>query len=126
MKTLVATSLVFLAGLTACATGARIAPVIDVPVQETCREHIVAEPKVTLADWPMRARGKETRAYVVITYDLDGSGKSSNAKVTDSMPSGLFDKTALGLLKRTTFKPGEQATGCVNVRTFGAVKRFEG
>lgn len=99
------------------------APSIDVAAIETCREHIVAEPRITAADWPKRARGREVNAYVVITYNLDGSGKPQDARVTDSLPKGLFDESTLGILSRTTFAPAAVAQGCVYVRTYGSVRR---
>lgn len=101
------------------------APTIEVPVQESCHEHITAEPKITINDWPKRARGREVNAYVVISYDLDGSGKALNAQVTDSVPKGLFDNSTLSILRRTEFAPGAQAKGCTYVRTYGSVRRAE-
>ena len=101
------------------------APGIEVPVQESCREHITAEPKITINDWPKRARGREVNAYVVISYDLDGSGRALSAQVTDSVPKGLFDKSTLSILRRTEFAPGAQVKGCTYVRTYGSVRRAE-
>ena len=101
------------------------APVIQVPVNETCREHIVAEPRITAEDWPKRARGRNVNAYVVISYDLDGTGKPKNAQVTDSVPKGLFDRSTLSILDRTEFAQDAVAQSCIYVRTYGAVRRAE-
>ena len=101
------------------------APTIEVPVKETCREHIVAEPRITAEDWPKRARGRNVNAYVVISYDLDGSGKAQNAQVTDSLPKGLFDRSTLNILNRTEFAPDAVSQACTYVRTYGAVRRAE-
>ena len=101
------------------------APTIEVPVKESCREYIVAEPRITAEDWPKRARGRNVNAYVVITYDLDGTGKPKNAQVTDSLPKGLFDRSTLSILSRTEFAPDAVAQTCVYVRTYGAVRRAE-
>ena len=101
------------------------APIIEVPVKETCQEHIIAEPKITAEDWPKRARGRNVNAYVVITYDLDGTGKPTNAQVTDSVPNGLFDRSTLSILNRTAFAPEAVAQSCTYVRTYGAVRRAE-
>ncbi len=107
------------------AAGPGPAPVIEVPVQETCKEHITATPRLSLNDWPKKARGKDINAYVVISYILDGSGKAKNLEVTDSKPKGLFDNATLSILKRTDFSVGVQAQACTYVRTYGAVRRAE-
>jgi TonB family protein len=101
------------------------APEIEVPVSQTCQEHVLSEPRITIADWPKAARGREVKAYVVITYDLDGSGKAKNAQVTDSVPNGLFDRSTLSILSRTTFAPDAVAQACTYVRTYGSVRRSE-
>ena len=115
----------FAAILPAHAFGSKpsIAPLIEPPVQASCKEHILAEPKITLSDWPDRARGRELSAYVVISYDLDGSGRASNAKVTDSVPKGLFDRATLSILRRTDFAPGVEVNGCTYVRTYDSMRR---
>ena len=113
----------FLVSAHADASGQSAAPVIEVPVKQTCQEHIVAEPRITAEDWPKRARGREVNAYVVITYDLDGSGKAQNAQVSDSLPKGLFDRSTLSILARTEFAQGAVAQACTYVRTYGAVRR---
>ena len=100
-------------------------PVIEVPAQETCQEHITGTPRLTINDWPKRARGRDFSAYVVISYELDGSGKAKDLKVTDSKPAGLFDKATLSILERTDFAAGVQAPSCTYVRTYGAVRRAE-
>ncbi|WP_425488023.1 energy transducer TonB family protein [Marilutibacter penaei] len=81
---------------------------------------------MTVDDWPRRALGRPVSAYVVVTYDLDGSGSARNATVSDSHPNTTFDRTTLSLLERTSFAQGVVAQGCINVRTYGAVRRAEG
>lgn len=100
-------------------------PVIEVPVQATCQEYITHEPELTIRDWPREALEQPINAYVVISYDLDGSGKAINLKVTDSKPAGIFDKTTLNILKRTKFSADAKANACIYVRTYGTVKRSE-
>ena len=107
------------------AAGPRPGPVVEVPAKETCQEHITTAPRMTINDWPKRARGRDISAYVLISYDLDGTGKAKNLVVTDSKPKGLFDKASLSLLERTDFAPDVQAKSCTYVRTYGAVKRSE-
>lgn len=118
MKKLLLTLIFFASGLVRAA-----GPVVEVPVQETCREHITSEPSLTINDWPKQARDREVNAYVVISYNLDGSGKAKDPVVTDSKPKGLFDRTTLSILERTDFAVGVQASSCVYVRTYGSVRR---
>ena len=107
------------------AAGPGPAPVVEVPVQETCQEHIIASPRLSARDWPKKALGREVNAYVVVSYELDGSGTAQNPKVTNSIPAGLFDKTTLSILQRTDFAVGVQVPSCTYVRTYGAVRRAE-
>jgi periplasmic protein TonB len=95
----------------------------EVTASQTCQEHIVHEPRMTAADFPSAARGREYEAYVVISYKLDGSGKAVEPKVVDSKPKRLFDKTTLSLLDRTEFALGEIKESCTYVRTYSAVRR---
>lgn len=107
------------------ASGPAASPVIEVSAQETCKEYITAEPRLSANDWPRQALGRDVSAYVVVTYDLDGSGKAQNLRVVDSNPAGLFDKTTVSILKRTDFADGVQAQACTYVRTYGAVRRSQ-
>ncbi|MHC9083965.1 energy transducer TonB [Luteimonas sp. RIT-PG2_3] len=110
---------------TAAGVAQAAGPTIEVTAQETCREHIASEPRLTANDWPERARGLEVNAYVVITYRLDGSGKAKDLVVTDAKPNNLFNKTTLSILERTEFKPGAEVASCTYVRTYGAARRAE-
>jgi TonB family protein len=116
---------IFLVAARANAAGPGAATIVEVPLQESCREHIVGEPRLTIKDWPRQALGRDVSAYVAISYDLDGSGKAKNLRVADSQPTKLFDKTTLSILERTDFAPGIQAQSCMYVRTYGAVRRGE-
>ena len=110
--------LVFVSGIAGAAE-----QMVVVPVEATCQEHITSEPRLSLEDWPKRMRDREVSAYVVVSYRLDGSGKATDAVVTDSQPAGVFDKTTLSALNRTKFAPGAEAQACVYVRTYGSVIR---
>ncbi|MGV8942363.1 MAG: TonB family protein [Lysobacter sp.] len=120
LKGFLSSALIFFSG-TVCAA----APVIEVPVQATCEEHITSEPRLTINDWPEKARGRDVSGYVVISYSLDGSGSAKELTVTDSKPKRLFDKATLKILERTEFAKGIQSSSCVYVRTYGAVKRAD-
>ena len=102
-----------------------VAPAIEVPVAQTCQEHVLSEPRITIEDWPKAARRREVNAYVVVTYDLDGSGKARNAQVTDSAPNDIFDQSTLNILARTEFALGAVKQACTYVRTYGSVRRSE-
>ena len=113
--------------LAACCPGMSLAtpPDVTVPIQETCREYITSEPRLTMEEWPREARGRELNAYVVVSYGLDGSGKARDLRVMESKPKRIFDKTTLSMLERTTFAAGVQTPACIYVRTYGSVIRRE-
>lgn len=91
--------------------------------RETCQQHITAQPRMTMDDIPSGARGRELNAYVVVAYRLDGSGRAVDAKVVESKPKGLFDKSTLSLLGRTEFAAGVVEASCTYVRGYSTVRQ---
>jgi len=75
------------------------------------------------SDFPSNARGKEYNAYVVVSYQLDGSGRAVNPQLVDAKPKRMFEKTTLSLLSRTEFTTGVVVSSCTYVRTYSAVRR---
>jgi TonB family protein len=76
---------------------------------EKCEE-AVAEPAMPL--WPKTALRAGTVGWVVVRYDLDGSGRAQNATVDISTPAQVFDQSALFSIKRSKFKAQISRTGC--------------
>ena len=95
----------------------------EILASETCQEHIVSDAKMTAADLPKNARGKEYNAYVVVSYQLDGTGKAVNPQLIDAKPKRMFEKTTISLLERTAFAPGVIKDSCTYVRTYSAMRR---
>lgn len=93
--------------------------------EATCEEYIIEDAKLTINDWPKKARGKSINAFVILSYNLDGSGKPQNITLIDSQPNNIFNRTTKNLLKRTLFKKGVEATDCIYIKTYGSVKRAE-
>jgi TonB family protein len=116
--------------LTACALPAPVPPATkpqsapsEIAALEACQEHMLAKQSITMQEWPQNARGREINAYVVISYELDGSGKAKNQKIIHSSPAGLFDKVTASLLERTDFKIGVKAQSCNYLQTFNVARR---
>lgn len=114
--------ILFLLASTTLATASALVP-LEISAIESCKENIVDEPTLTIADWPKNARDRAIDAYVVISYELDGSGKPIRLKIIDSKPAGLFDATTISILERTNFTLGIKSESCTYIRTYGAVKR---
>jgi hypothetical protein len=56
-------------------------------------------------------------AWVLFTYDLDGSGKATNISAVKSVFGGAFAKRALKDLQDSLFKEGVLRTGCKALTT---------
>ena len=92
-------------------------------VLETCTEHMIADGRMTAADLPGEARGREYSERVTVHYDLDGSGRAVNPRILQGSARRMFDPVTLELLGRARFAPGATAKDCIYVRTYSAVRR---
>ena len=97
----------------------RSAP-LEIQQSESCREHLVQR---AVAAYPKKAMLKGLSGYVVLTYDLDGSGKAQGIVVADSQPSDIFNSSAIDALQRSAFKSDVKSIGCRYVVDFTAVRR---
>lgn len=89
----------------------------------TCEEHMVADGRMTGADLPDGARGREYNELVTVRYDLDGSGRAVNPRIVHGSTRGIFDPVTIELLERARFLPGVTARDCLYVRTYSAARR---
>jgi len=92
----------------------------DILARQTCREDIVHESQVAIAD-DLAAAFQEfggQSASVIVSYDLDGSGKAVEPLVIYANPRKLFDKIALRQLADTRFAPGVIRKSCAFVSTY--------
>ena len=90
---------------------------------QPCKEHIIEMQQINQATWPKNARGKEVRAYVVVGFDLDGSGKASNISVVQSNPDDTFNAVTMKLISQAKFAAGVTAQSCRYVGSYARVKR---
>ncbi|MBS0320529.1 MAG: TonB family protein, partial [Proteobacteria bacterium] len=68
--------------------------------------------------YPDAALARRTEGWVVVGFDLDGSGRSSNARIVASQPPGVFDDAALTSVMKTTYASGVRRTACQSRITF--------
>ncbi|GAB2864251.1 hypothetical protein GCM10027277_36230 [Pseudoduganella ginsengisoli] len=111
--------------LACCAAGATAAsntsaesdpskpPVLD--AGEKCTDAVV---QTALPIWPKDALRSGTVGWVVVRYDLDGSGRAQNAEISASAPQQVFDKASVDSVKRSKFATGFAKTGCKTVLVY--------
>ncbi|GGY42672.1 energy transducer TonB [Parvularcula lutaonensis] len=72
------------------------------------------EPAVIKAvppEYPRAAERREMEGAVIVSIDVDGSGKVSNVTVLSAEPAGIFDSAAVAAVKRWKFEAGKPTTG---------------
>lgn len=92
----------------------------DVLARPTCQADVVLESQVSIGQDLASAfedSGK-TSASVIVSYDLDGSGKAVDPQVIYAKPRKFFNKIVLRQLADTKFAPGVVRKSCTYVRTF--------
>lgn len=82
-------------------------PVLD--RSEQCTDAVV---RSALPIWPKAALRSGAAGWVVVSYDLDGSGRAGNALIVTSTPAQVFDKASLDSIQRSQFTPGFVKAGC--------------
>lgn len=55
--------------------------------------------------YPETARARGTEGYVVVNFTVTETGNISNLEITESVPAGVFDETALNAASRLRFEP---------------------
>ena len=70
-------------------------------------------------DYPRGAERREIEGRVVITYSVTAEGETANLEVTESEPSGIFDRAALRAVEQWRFEPADaQSDGHVQELNF--------
>jgi len=59
------------------------------------------------------------RGWVVVEYDIDADGRTSNIRVRGSSPKGLFDDGVLEMVRSYHFAPNNPRTSCGTQVEFG-------
>lgn len=88
-------------------------PVLD--RSEQCTDAVV---RSAMPVWPKAALRSGAAGWAIVSYDLDGSGRASNAVIVTSTPAQVFDKAALDSIQRSQFTPGLVKAGCKILYTF--------
>ena len=56
-------------------------------------------------EYPARAKAKDIEGFVSLSLLINTEGKVETAKIVESEPAGIFDKTVLRTIKKWTFEP---------------------
>ena len=59
----------------------------------------------TVMEYPARAKAKEIEGFVTLSLMINTEGKVDTAKIIESEPAGIFDKTVLRTIKKWVFEP---------------------
>lgn len=106
------------ADLSASTKATKIAERLGVPTIEEallCKaEHI----KFEVPRYPQHALRKQQEGWVILNFDLDGTGRASNIVVDRSMPEDVFVQASIDALKKTRFKDDARKSGCKTFFTF--------
>lgn len=68
--------------------------------------------------YPGAALRTKAEGWVVLSFDLDGSGRASNVEIVNSKPEKIFDLSARDAVKHETFVEGFKKTGCKTLISF--------
>ena len=55
--------------------------------------------------YPQRALQRRIEGYVLVSFDVDRSGRPTNIEIVESQPNRIFDKEAIKALKRWKYQP---------------------
>ena len=83
--------------------------------EDTCSAEIRNN---TFPQFPADALATRTEGWVMVSFDLDGSGKASNIKVVGSHPQGVFEQAAITSVQKTDYVPGARRSLCKARITF--------
>ncbi len=56
-------------------------------------------------EYPNRAFGRGLQGWVVLRLDVDPEGRPRNVRVLEAQPSGVFERSARGTVRRWRFAP---------------------
>jgi TonB family protein len=95
----------------------RVAALPDLgPIPESCpRVSALKRPQPL---YPTKAIESNQDGWVIIEFDLDASGSTSNLLVRASSPKGVFDAATIRALGNWTFPANNPGTGCRLAFTF--------
>ena len=85
----------------------------------SCKQHITKPGQLL---WPPTPPG-EVRGFVIVAFDLDGSGRAVNVELIDSSPGNVFADATVAVVLDTQFAPGVIRNDCVHVGDYAKVRR---
>lgn len=71
--------------------------------------------------YPRELIRRGTTGWVVLAYDLDGSGRAQNIRLVDSEPKDAFVQSAASSIAAQQFKKGSLQTNCTYLVTYTTV-----
>jgi TonB family protein len=74
--------------------------------------------KLAMPAYPVDAARKGVQGWVLMRFDLDGSGRATAVVVEGSQPAEVFDANAVSAVQRSQFVQGSSRIGCKIVITF--------
>jgi|SRR5882672_3769916 len=102
--------------LAACASQSGVIEPEPVPEGERAavchRDALNYEPALTAVLYPRDQMMKRQEGWVVVGYDLDGSGSAQNLRILKSSPPGVFDTAVLRAFSGVKFKPETKRENC--------------
>ena len=79
------------------------------PLTSTCPQHEIKLPPKT--SFPF-ANVRQDAFGIVVTYDLDGSGKAQNVSLVSASPDRRFDNAFLRAIRKSRFTKGVTGISC--------------
>ena len=68
--------------------------------------------------YPVNARRANIQGWVLLSFDLDGSGRAVNILIVKNQPDDTFNKSAVEALEKSTFVERAKRAGCETVVMF--------
>jgi TonB family protein len=107
---------IFAAALTAgCVSPQPVAPYVESPpTPGTCVGFKPPYAAVTRVDpvYPPEAARIRQTGWVVVDFDIAADGSTTNIRVIDSSPHGVFEAAVVDPLRRWKFEPNQPRTNC--------------
>lgn len=106
------------ADLSASTKAAKVAERLGVPTIEESLLCKADRIKFEVPRYPQHALRKQQEGWVILNFDLEGTGRATNIVVDRSMPEDVFVQASIDALKKTRFKDDARKAGCKTFFTF--------
>lgn len=68
--------------------------------------------------YPVNAHRAKLQGWVLLSFDLDGSGRAANISIVKNQPNDIFNKSAIEAVEKSTFVEGVKRAGCEAIVMF--------